>query len=139
VTSIFGAPASLGHPPRVLVIEDEQLISMSIEDMVRSLGYQVSGTAYNIAAARRELAKRNFEAVLLDIKIQDQVCTDIADVLSEMVVPFAFITGYSHAPEPRFERVPLLYKPFTAGQLGNVLEKLLGARGVHAARWPTGG
>ena len=137
MTSIFGAPARLGYPPRVLVIEDEQLIAKSIEDMVQGLGYRVSGIAHCVTAARRELAERNFEAVLVDIKLRDQFCTDIADVLLEMDAPFAFIAGYSHAPEPRFERVPLLHKPFTAGQLGDVLAKLLGARAVHAARWPT--
>ena len=139
MTNIFGTPACLGYPPRVLVIEDEQLVAMSIEDMVQDLGYMVSGTAHNVAAARRELAKRNFEAVLVDIKLRDQFCTDIADVLSEMDVPFAFITGYSHAPEPRFETVPLFHKPFTAGQLGAVLAKLLRARPVHPARGPTAG
>ena len=38
--------------------------------------------------------KRNFDAVLLDIGLDGPYSPEIADVLSETAIPFAFFTGY---------------------------------------------
>ena len=113
-------------PPRVLLIEDNLLVLQMLEEWVLGLGYAVSGRACTVAAARQELAKREFDAVLLDIKLSDGGCTEIADILLELGTPFAFVTGYNRAPEPRHERVPLLCKPCTLRQFSALLEKLVG-------------
>ena len=63
------APARAPHRQRILVIEDDLLIALMIEEMIREAGYRVSGVAHTIAAARQEFAKRNFDAVLFDIDI----------------------------------------------------------------------
>lgn len=47
----------------------------------------------------------------------------------QMQVPFGFVTGYDDPFEARHDRVPLLRKPFTAGELGELLEKLVGPAG----------
>ena len=100
------------------------MIADLISDMVCSLGYVVSGTANTLSLARRELCKRNFDAVLLDIGIDGQHGPEIADQLLEMKVPFGFVTGYDGPFEERHAEVPLLLKPFTIVELGNLLEKL---------------
>jgi hypothetical protein len=87
---------------------------------------QRSIVAGTIANARKELAKRNFDAVLLDLDLGGPASPEIADLLLELRIPFAFVTGYGRASEPRHAEVPLLPKPFTAIQLGAVLEKLAG-------------
>jgi DNA-binding response OmpR family regulator len=51
----------------ILIIEDEVLIAALIRDLVRGLGYAVSGTAHTVSAARQELAKRAFDIALLDM------------------------------------------------------------------------
>ena len=61
-----------GRPPRILIVEDELLIAVLIGEMVREIGYRVSGTAPTIAMARLEFAKRNFDAVLLDLNLDGQ-------------------------------------------------------------------
>ena len=40
------SPPTAPEPPRVLVIEDELLIALFIEEMIREIGYRVSGVAY---------------------------------------------------------------------------------------------
>jgi CheY-like chemotaxis protein len=99
-----------------------------VDDIVRELGYVVSATATTIAAAQTELAKRNFDAVLLDIGLDGPYSPKIADVLSEMAIPFAFVTGYDGPLEPRHADAPVLSKPFTSDQLRVLLEKLIGRR-----------
>ncbi|MFZ1952904.1 MAG: hypothetical protein WB037_09955 [Pseudolabrys sp.] len=81
VVGVPGAVTASNHPPRILIIEDEALISLMIEDMVQELGYRVSGIANTMAVARREFAKRNYDAVLLDINIGGRYHAETADHL----------------------------------------------------------
>jgi CheY-like chemotaxis protein len=114
------------NPPRILVIEDELMIALIIEELVRQSGYRVSGVAHTINMARRELAKRNFDVVLCDINIDGRYHPEIADLLVEKGIPFAFVTGYDYLVEPRHEKLPVLQKPFTALELRTLLEQLTG-------------
>jgi DNA-binding NtrC family response regulator len=112
--------------PRILIIEDEVLIALMMEEMVREIGYKISGIAHNIATARREFAKQNFDAVLLDISVDGRRDPETADFLLKTGVPFAFVTGYDYLVEPRHEKIPVLQKPFVPAQIRNLLERLIG-------------
>ncbi len=114
------------HPPRILVLEDELLIALFMVEMVREIGYRVSGVAHTLAMARHEFAKRNFDAALLDIGLDGHYQFELADLLQETGVPFAFVTGYDYLVEPRHEMVPVLQKPFTLAQLRAVMVTLVG-------------
>jgi DNA-binding response OmpR family regulator len=87
--------------PRILIIEDELLIALLMEEMVRQIGYRVSSVAHTMAMARQEFVKRNFDAVLLDINIGGRYQPEIADFLLDIGVPLAFVTGYDYLIEPR--------------------------------------
>jgi DNA-binding response OmpR family regulator len=112
--------------PRILIVEDELLIALMIAEMLRESGYRVSGTAHTLVLARQELAKRNFDAVLLDVNFDGRPRPEIADLLVERGVPFAFVTGYDYVVEPRHENVPVLQKPFTFPQFRVLLRDLVG-------------
>ena len=90
------AAAVSERSPRILIIEDELLIALMIEEMVREIGYRVSGVAHTMAMAGRELAKRNYDAVLLDFNIDGRYHAKIADQLTGWGIPFAFVTGYDY-------------------------------------------
>ncbi|MGB9042792.1 MAG: response regulator [Pseudolabrys sp.] len=127
--SVVGLPASVtasNHPPRILIIEDEALISLMIADMVQELGYAVSGVANTMAIASREFAKRNYDAVLLDINIGGRYHAETADHLLGWGIPFAFVTGYDYLVDPRHEKIPVLPKPFEPAHLRALLEELVG-------------
>jgi DNA-binding response OmpR family regulator len=125
MTDLPQQPASR-IPPRILIIEDDRAIALMIEEIVRELGYTVSGVAGTIAMARLQIAKRDFDAVLLDIDLQGEYHSETADILLEAAVPFAFVTGYDYVLEPRHQGVPLLEKPFKTLHLTALLEKLVG-------------
>jgi DNA-binding response OmpR family regulator len=112
--------------PRILIIEDDPLIAYLIDNLVFDLGYAVSGIAHTFASAHRELAKRNFDVVLLDLSLGSENCLEIADLLLEAGTPFAFVTGSDRVFEGRYKDVPLLPKPFAAYQLCVLLERLVG-------------
>jgi DNA-binding response OmpR family regulator len=111
---------------RILIVEDELLVALMVEEFIREFGYIVSGIANTLAAARLEFAKRNFDAVLLDINLDNQYHPEMADLLLKVSTPFAFVTGYDYVLDPRYERVPILCKPFSPADLRILLEKLVG-------------
>ena len=119
--------SAVQRAPRLLIVEDELLIALIIEEMARDIGYRVSGIAHTVPLARKEFAKHNFDAVLLDIRFDGQFAFEFADVLREANVPFAFVTGYDYLVEPRHELIPVLQKPFTLAQLRALLVTLVGS------------
>ena len=98
----------LHGPPRILVIEDEPLIALLIEEMVREIGYRISNVSHTIAMARKEISKHNFDAVLLDINIGGRNHPELADLIMKTGARFAFVTGYDYLVEPRHEHLPIL-------------------------------
>ncbi len=120
------------HLPRVLIIEDTVLIAMLLEELVRECGCEVTELAYDIESARRAIARRDYDAVLLDIGLDAGKSFDIADVLLERGVPFAFVTAYHDILEPRHQKVPIVHKPFSTAVFMNTVKGLL--RLVDAAQ-----
>lgn len=109
---------------RILIVEDDVLVALIIEEMLRNTDRKVSAIAPTAALARQHFVKGNFDAVLLDIKLQGQPHPELADILLTRGIPFAFVTGYDYLVEPRHETVPMLQKPFTPAQLGALLATL---------------
>lgn len=100
----------------VLIIEDEPLISMQLEDLVRGLGHEIAGTAATRTQAREAVAKEKPGLVLADIQLADgsSGLDAVDDILAEFDVPVIFITAYPERlltgdrPEPTY----LVTKPF---------------------------
>jgi DNA-directed RNA polymerase specialized sigma24 family protein/CheY-like chemotaxis protein len=100
----------------VLIIEDEPLISMQLEDLVRSLGHEICGTAATRTQAQEVVAERTPGLVLADIQLADgsSGLDAVDDILEMGSVPVIFITAY---PErlltgDRTEPTYLITKPF---------------------------
>ncbi|HEY0326783.1 MAG TPA: response regulator [Allosphingosinicella sp.] len=100
----------------VLIIEDEPIIAMDIETIVRDLGHSVVGVAVTRdEAVSLALAKRP-GLVLADIQLADDSSgiDAVKDILAEFEVPVIFITAFperlltGERPEPTF----LITKPF---------------------------
>lgn len=100
----------------VLIIEDEPLISMQLEDLVISLGHEVSGTAATRTQAVDAVENERPGLVLADIQLADgsSGLDAVDDILAIQSVPVIFITAYPERlltgdrPEPTY----LVTKPF---------------------------
>ncbi len=111
---------------RLLVVEDELLVSMLLKDILADLGAEVAGPhqrlADGIAAARAE----RFDGAILDFNLAGQSVEPLADMLMAHGVPFVFITGYQRdSIDRRYANVPVLAKPIDANALESVLLTLL--------------
>ena len=100
----------------VLIIEDEPLISMQLEDLVKSLGHEICGTAATRTQAQDVVADKTPGLVLADIQLADgsSGLDAVDDILAIQSVPVIFITAYPERlltgdrPEPTY----LITKPF---------------------------
>ncbi|WP_315763158.1 response regulator [Sphingomonas sp. Y38-1Y] len=101
---------------RVLVIEDEPIIAMDLETIVRDLGHEVTGVAVTRDEAVALAMEDRPGLVLADIQLADDSSgiDAVKDILAQFNVPVIFITAFperlltGERPEPTF----LITKPF---------------------------
>ena len=115
---VADALAEIEHQTRarVLIIEDEPIIAMDIESIVRDLGHDVTGVAVTRDEAVALAMEDRPGLVLADIQLADDSSgiDAVKDILAEFNVPVIFITAFperlltGERPEPTF----LITKPF---------------------------
>lgn len=100
----------------VLIIEDEPLIAMELEQIVRKLGHKVAGIATTHEDAVTAFEETDAGLVLADIQLADgsSGIDAVQDILAMAPVPAIFITAF---PEKlltggRIEPTFLISKPF---------------------------
>lgn len=110
---------------RVLIVEDEALVSLAIEHAVETAGHIVARTASNIKDAMAAAASDDFDVALLDLNLNGQRAHAVPVTLTARGKPFGFVTGYGDAGvlEP-FAHAPLVAKPFRARDIGEMLALL---------------
>jgi len=101
---------------RVLIIEDEPMISMDLAEIVESLGHQVTTIARTATQAVRAAGSETPGLVLADIQLADgsSGLDAVRGILARFEVPVIFITSFperlltGERPEPTF----LITKPY---------------------------
>ena len=110
---------------KILVVEDEMLVSMLVEDMLSDFGCVVVGPAADLAEAMALARSEDIDAALLDVNLNGKPIFPVADVLRERGVPFVFASGYGEAGiEAGHRGAPVLQKPFREVDLGRALKSL---------------
>jgi CheY-like chemotaxis protein len=119
-------PQSTGPAKRILVVEDELMIRMLLEDMLGELGYTVAAEAARIEEALDAAKIADFDIAILDVNLNGQPISPVADALVARGMPFVFATGYGERglPEPYRDR-PTLKKPFQMDGLKQMLQTAL--------------
>ncbi len=109
---------------RVLIVEDEFLIALSLFDLVTRLGHEPVGPVRSVAEALGALSDQAPHAALLDCRLSDGLSAAVADALRARQVPFAWLTGYEETDLPA-PGEPVLRKPVTAEDLTRALTAML--------------
>jgi PAS domain S-box-containing protein len=111
---------------RVLIVEDEPLVSMDMEASLTEAGCEVIGPAGTLENAKLLIANKDCDAALLDANLAGQSVEELAAALTQRNVPFAFVTGYGREALPQgFREAAVLGKPFGKDQLHLVVQTLL--------------
>ncbi|MCU0586707.1 MAG: response regulator [Syntrophobacteraceae bacterium] len=115
-------------PPRILVVEDEAIVSRDISDRLETMGYQAVGMATSGEECLEMVSLRHPDLVLMDIRIdgpRDGVETAEA-VRSRFNLPVIFLTAFSEdvtiERAKRAEPYGFIIKPFGDRELRSAIE-----------------
>jgi CheY-like chemotaxis protein len=111
----------------VLIVEDDAIISMMLEDLVRDAGYEVYGVAATGEETATLLSKGTPDAALIDLKLRDgEESYPVAVELRRRGIPFAFVTAHdAHEINKAFAPITVLRKPVSADDVITVLRQLM--------------
>jgi DNA-binding NtrC family response regulator len=102
---------------RILLVEDEPLISLDIESTLTQAGYQVS-VAASSADAESILDAAEFDLAIVDFHLRDGTANDLAEHLTRLDVPFVLCSGSARLElASAFGSVEVLPKPFSTDAL----------------------
>ena len=111
---------------RVLVVEDEIIVSWLLQDMLADLGCEVVGPAAGIDQALAMIETEALDAVLLDLNLNGQMSYPVADALVTRGVPFVFATGHAkNRLLEDYQTFPVLQKPFHRLEVADALVNVL--------------
>lgn len=107
---------------RVLVAEDQLLISLMIEEELREVGLGVVGPFASCIEASEWLQSDTPDAAILDVDLRDGPCTALAEELTRRGVEFAVFSGnwQEEAPEA-FSQARWFAKPSDLRQIIELL------------------
>jgi DNA-binding response OmpR family regulator len=111
---------------RLLVVEDEMLIAMTIEDVLTDMGCVVVGPASSVAKAMDLLKGEEVDGAILDLNLKGEQAIPVAEALQKQGTPFFFLTGYgSTGTSQTMLDAPTLPKPFDPTALQQLIEETI--------------
>ncbi|ATF17423.1 response regulator [Phaeobacter gallaeciensis] len=115
---------------RIMIIEDEAIISMDLEGIVSDMGHRVTGIARTEDAALKLAQQETPDLILSDIQLADN--SSGIDAVNKILAahvdcPVIFITAFperlltGEGPEPAF----LISKPYTEDQVRSAVSQAM--------------
>lgn len=116
---------------RVLVVEDEMLVSLLIEDMLAEEQCTIVGPYSQIADALEAARTEALDLAILDVNIAGTEVYPVAEILAARHVPFLFLSGYGRDAIPDdHPEWRVCSKPFRLQELVDMLVEQLGEQGA---------
>lgn len=109
--------------PIVLTIDDDDLVSMVLEDQLRDLGFDVVSTTTE-ALALEALEGRSFDLAVVDLLLKGFTPRALIRELQRAGVPILICTGaVGFAPIP--DGLPFIAKPYSSKELRRAIGALV--------------
>lgn len=110
---------------RVLVVEDEALVAMTMCDDLAELGCRIVGPYGDLGRATQAAMSEAFDIALVDINLNSKMSYPLVDWLIALKVPTALVTAYDQEGIPdRFKRLLLMAKPYSLSGLTSLLSAM---------------
>jgi CheY-like chemotaxis protein len=107
---------------RILVVEDEAMVGLLLEDMVRDSGGEIVGPVATFEEALDLARNAMFDIAVLDLNLNGTLSYPIADVVRGRGIPIIFSTGYgSEGLREGFKDLLVLQKPFSQGEFAQAI------------------
>jgi DNA-binding NtrC family response regulator len=110
---------------KILIVDDEPLITALMEDWLSELGHEVIGPAHNLARALA-LADSDIDAAIVDVTLGKDNSYPLVDVLIGRDLPFALATGHGQdGIDPKHRGRSILRKPFDFATFHRTIDELV--------------
>ncbi len=113
---------------RILIVEDEMLLLMTIEDVLADLGCETVISASTVDKAIGLIDGQVFDAAVLDMNLNGTSSQAVAEALAARGVPFLVATGNRDEMWDGFRDRAVVRKPFKYDELVEILMRLLPGR-----------
>jgi two-component system, response regulator PdtaR len=99
---------------KILIVEDEFMVAMTLKALIHRLGYEVVGIADDVASAKDQAEQTGPQLALVDIQLaRGSSGIDVASELTKLGVVCIFMTGNApDGPQPELA-IGCLSKPFS--------------------------
>ncbi len=119
---------------RILIVEDELMTSLTEQEMLKNLGYEVTGVALSGEVAVQLAGANRPDLVLMDIKLMgDMDGREAARKICELhQIPVIYVTAYGDKEISKSgnfavpEDIGYVVKPFTEEELASEIKRLIG-------------
>jgi PAS domain S-box-containing protein len=113
-----------GRGSRILVVDDDSLVSMNTAYMLMDLGHSVLEAPSGADALRVLETDAQFDVVITDYAMPGMTGLELATKIEQIQpkIPIIIATGYAELPPEIALGFPRLNKPFTQQQLAETLE-----------------
>ena len=121
----------LEKSPNILIVEDENIIAMDIQFMLKNLGYKISG----VVSSGEDSIKKAFnmlpDLILMDIKLKGKIdgVSAANQIYKSLRIPVVYLTAYlDNSTMDRAKETMhfgFISKPFEEKELQNIIEETL--------------
>ncbi|WP_183998186.1 HWE histidine kinase domain-containing protein [Rhizobium wenxiniae] len=111
----------------VLLVEDQSLIAMDTEELLREMGASTVWIAPTVPTALGSIDKHKPDCAVLDLNLGHTTSEEVAIRLEELAIPYVFATGYrdSVTIPDGLAHVPVVRKPVAYETLAFALNKAI--------------
>jgi CheY-like chemotaxis protein len=112
---------------RILVVEDEYLIALTLSDHLEEAGSIVVGPVPSVEKAMEAIqSDPKIDAAILDVNLGGVMAYQVADALLARKIPFVFTSGYEDSElRNRYPQVKSCLKPYVFPQMEGFLASAL--------------
>ena len=114
------------HGVRVLVVEDEPLLSLALQDILSDFGCVVAGAAARLGPALQFARELDIDIAVLDINLGGERVDPVAEVVVARGLPVVFVTGYGRDGVPPQVLGQVVEKPYQPAILEAALRQAMG-------------
>jgi DNA-binding NtrC family response regulator len=117
------------RPPRVLLVEDNTLIALDLEEILKGYGCRVVGPSMTVREALEVLDREEVDIAVVDYLLEDGEAAPLARALDVKGIPYAICTGAGGAELcTRYPNTPILGKPYSPDDVSIVVNSLIASR-----------
>ena len=112
---------------RVLIVEDDNILAMTIAEELAAERAKVIGPAPTVTDALEVIARIDLDGAIVDLNLRGKAAFPVADALADRHIPFVFATGYlvaGHIPA-RHVDVRRFVKPTAPSVICRALEEAM--------------